>query len=89
MIAIHLLTSTVLGLVVAATPLASEQEVAPIATSASVVAAGQAASAPTDRVKRYCVKDRREGADIRPKTCRTRDEWRARGFDPVVAIGGI
>jgi len=88
MIAIHLVTSTVLGLVVATTPPA-QPEVAPSTTTLSVAVAGQAASAPAIRAKRYCIKDRREGADIRPKICRTRDEWRARGFDPVVAIGGI
>ncbi|WP_294319442.1 hypothetical protein [uncultured Sphingomonas sp.] len=89
MIAIHLITSTVLGLVVATTPPLSEPQGAPIAMPLSAAAAGQAAAVPVVREKRYCIKDRREGADIRPKICRTRDEWRARGFDPVVTIGGI
>ncbi|WP_294325496.1 hypothetical protein [uncultured Sphingomonas sp.] len=86
MIAIHLVTSTLLGLATAsALPVA---EGAQIATS-QPTAAAQGASAPPVRVKRYCIKDRRDGADIRPKICRTRDEWRARGFDPAVAIGEI
>ncbi|KQN71041.1 hypothetical protein [Sphingomonas sp. Leaf62] len=40
----------------------------------------------TPRVKRYCIVDRREGSRQRGKICRTRDEWRARGFDPVLVL---
>lgn len=87
MIAIHLVTSTVLGL--AAVYSLPVQDGTPTKTSLPTVAAAQVASAPPVRVKRYCIKDRREGADVGPKICRTRDDWRARGFDPVVAIGGI
>lgn len=37
--------------------------------------------------KRYCIKDRRDGSIARAKVCRTREAWRARGFDPVVVLG--
>lgn len=89
MIAIHLVTSTVLGLVAAASVQTLELEGMPAATGNSPVTVEHTAPSPAVRVKRYCIKDRREGAEIRPKICRTRDDWRARGFDPVVAIGGV
>lgn len=41
----------------------------------------------TPRVKRYCIIDRREGSLRKGKICRTRAEWQARGFDPVVVLG--
>jgi len=47
------------------------------------------AVATTPRVKRYCIIDRREGSLRRGKICRTRDEWRARGFDPVLVSGRV
>lgn len=38
------------------------------------------------RVKRYCILDRRLGVPKRDKICRTRDEWQARGFDPLLVL---
>ncbi|KQM40926.1 hypothetical protein [Sphingomonas sp. Leaf10] len=45
--------------------------------------------ATTPRVKRYCIIDRREGSLQKGKICRTRDEWRTRGFDPVLVLGRV
>ncbi len=45
--------------------------------------------ATTPRVKRYCIIDRREGSLQKGKICRTRDDWRARGFDPVLVLGRV
>ena len=45
------------------------------------------ANTPPVKVKRYCIRDRREGAIVRRRICRTREDWQARGFDPVIAIG--
>lgn len=62
---------------------------------ATLLAAAVAATAPeapaqpvatTPRVKRYCILDRREGSLQKDKICRTRDEWRARGFDPILVL---
>ncbi|MDJ0277242.1 hypothetical protein QLH51_10595 [Sphingomonas sp. 2R-10] len=46
------------------------------------------ATTPPVKVMRYCIRDRREGAIDRRRICRTREAWQARGFDPVVALGG-
>lgn len=64
---------------------------APVSASPvpAVAVAAQAEAAAPVRVRRYCITDRREGAPPRPKICRTRDDWRARGFDPLVAIGEL
>jgi len=41
-----------------------------------------AAPAATDKVK-YCVVDTLTGSHLRTKTCLTRKEWLAQGFDPL------
>ncbi|MGN7160421.1 hypothetical protein [Sphingomonas sp. SAFR-052] len=67
--------ATLLAALVAATAPAAEapaQPTTPVAT--------------TPRIKRYCIIDRREGSLLKGKICRTRDEWRARGFDPVLVL---
>ncbi len=56
---------------------------APVAEPATQ-ATTPVAAAP--RAKRYCIIDRREGSLQKGKICRTRDEWRARGFDPVLVL---
>ena len=81
MIMLNLAASTLFGL---AAVTVAQAEKAPATTLA---VAEQAAPAPTVRIKRYCISDRREGAPRRPKICRTREDWQARGFDPLVAIG--
>jgi hypothetical protein len=62
-----------------------------IATAAPAAEAPAQPATPvatTPRVKRYCIIDRREGSQLKGKICRTRDEWRARGFDPVLVLSG-
>ena len=62
-----------------------------IATAAPAAEAPAQPATPvatTPRVKRYCILDRREGARLKGKICRTRDEWRTRGFDPVLLQSG-
>lgn len=59
---------------------------APVAEPATQ-ATTPVATAP--RVKRYCIIDRREGSLLKGKICRTRDEWRSRGFDPVLVLGRV
>ena len=83
MIMLDIAASTLFGLAAVS---AAQAGPAPVTTLA---AAEQAAPAPTVRVKRYCISDRREGAPRRPKICRTREDWQARGFDPLVAIGRL
>lgn len=58
------------------------------ATTPVAASATQATTpvATTPRVKRYCIIDRREGSLQRGKICRTRGEWRARGFDPLLVL---
>lgn len=76
-----------LGIVAASAVQASDPvTVSPIPAIAAIEQAQPAAPV---RPRRYCISDRREGAPRRPKICRTRDEWRARGFDPLVAIGQL
>ncbi len=59
----------------------------PSAEPSVVPAAAVTPVTTTPRIKRYCIKDRREGVTPGPKICRTREDWRARGFDPVVVLG--
>lgn len=89
MFATHIVTSTVLGLVAATSAYAAQPELSPAAAGLAVVATETAVATPTVRERRYCIKDRREGAPPRPKVCYTRDEWRARGFDPLIALGQL
>ncbi len=78
-----------LSLVATTAAHAAQPENAPVVPAMAVNAGDQTAAAPTVRVKRYCISDRREGAPRRPKICRTREDWQARGFDPLVALGRI
>ena len=57
-----------------------------VATNPTAAAQPAQAATPPAKVKRYCIRDRREGAIDRRRICRTREAWQARGFDPVVAI---
>ncbi|PXA97888.1 hypothetical protein DMC47_11590 [Nostoc sp. 3335mG] len=70
-----MLVATLLAALFAATAPAAEPDQQPVTSVAT-----------TPRVKRYCIIDRREGAVRRGKICRTRAEWQARGFDPVLVI---
>ena len=74
--------------IVAATSVHASDPVA-MPTTSALAAAEQAQPAAPARVRRYCISDRREGAPRRPKICRTREAWQARGFDPLVAIGQL
>jgi hypothetical protein len=89
MFATYIITSKVLGLVAAASAFAAQPEVAPATAGLAVATTEAVAATPTVRERRYCIKDRREGAPPRPKICRTRDDWRARGFDPLIALGRL
>ena len=86
MTVLYLVASTFLSLAAPAAVQGIEPEEAPAVT---VAMAPEAASTPAVRVKRYCISDRREGAPRRPKICRTREDWQARGFDPLVALGRL
>lgn len=72
------------GIVAAASVQLSE----PVPTPATAITDRAPATVPV-HVRRYCISDRREGAPRRPKICRTREAWQARGFDPLVAIGQL
>ena len=86
MIMLSFAASTLFGLAAATT---AQATVPAKALPVTPTAAEQSAPAATVRVKRYCISDRREGAPRRPKICRTREDWQARGFDPLVAIGRL
>lgn len=86
MIMLSFAASTLFGL---ATATAAQAPTADKASPVALTPAEQSAPAATVRVKRYCISDRREGAPRRPKICRTREDWQARGFDPLVAIGRL
>lgn|GEM_PF-6338801 len=88
MTVIHFAAATLFGLAAATSAYAGEPEPTAADRAPTAIIAGQA-PAPTVRVKRYCISDRRENAPSRRKVCRTRDDWRARGFDPLVAIGQL
>lgn len=77
------------GLVAATSTHAVEPDRASLVPVTARAGSEQATAAPAVPVKRYCISDRREGAPRRPKICRTRDDWRAHGFDPLVAIGQL
>ncbi len=74
--------------IVAASAVEAADPVA-VSTIPAIATTEQAQPAAAARLRRYCISDRREGAPRRPKICRTRDDWRARGFDPLAAIGEL
>lgn len=74
--------------IVAASAVEASDPIA-VSTIPAIATTEQAQAAAPVRLRRYCISDRREGAPRRPKICRTRDDWRARGFDPLVAIGEL
>ncbi len=49
----------------------------------TVVAPAQGGSAAKSRETRYCYLADTTGSRIQRKECRTRDQWLARGFDPL------
>ncbi|KQM64748.1 hypothetical protein ASE65_15950 [Sphingomonas sp. Leaf16] len=89
MFIVHFVTSTVLGLVATSSAHAVQANVTQAAPGRVVATTEPTAAIPAARPRRYCISDRREGAPRRPKICRTRDEWQARGFDPLIAIGQL
>ncbi|MEH3038839.1 MAG: hypothetical protein PGN21_02035 [Sphingomonas paucimobilis] len=89
MTVLYLVASTFLGLAAPDAAPAVEPIKAPAVPATAITAVAEAGTTPVVRVKRYCISDRREGAPRRPKICRTREDWQARGFDPLVAIGRL
>jgi hypothetical protein len=64
---------------------AQDQPVAAVAAPAPMATPSPATLSPATppRAKRYCVKETITGSRIPVKTCFTRDEWLAQGFDPL------
>lgn len=76
-----LATAAVLS--VAASPvIAGENRPAAAPTAEAPQAATNSARVATSKTK-YCILDQFTGSRIPVKTCKTRDDWLARGFDPL------
>ncbi|WP_260598392.1 hypothetical protein [Sphingomonas endolithica] len=73
-------------LIAAASPAATRTEVPAPVSAASIVATAdtkQPEATKPAKATRYCVEDLVTGSRLKHRTCQTRDEWLAEGFDPL------
>jgi hypothetical protein len=73
-------------LIAAASPAVARNDVPSAASTASTVAAASTETqvpAKASKAKRYCVEDTVTGSRLPRRSCRTREEWLAEGFDPL------
>jgi hypothetical protein len=72
------------AIIATATPALADSARAPVEpTNTTTLAAVQAVNAKPVAAKRYCVIDTMTGSRLPYKTCQTRDQWLAQGFDPL------
>jgi hypothetical protein len=73
------------ALIAAASPALADTGRAPAepTTSANTAGSGGKAATKSAASQRYCVKETNLDSRIPRRTCQTRDEWLAQGFDPL------
>lgn len=74
-------------LIAAASPAATRADVSSAASAPAALAPAASADTPVPakaaKAKRYCVQNTITGSRLPQRTCQTRDEWLAQGFDPL------